>query len=262
MGVIVFNGVSSADYGIVVEHFPDTSMPQRDYGKTHVTGRNGDIVTYAYSSYGNVERNYDVAVADKKYRFWELADRISDFCHAGTGYCRLEDSYDPEHYRMAMFNESGDIMNILDHGARATLTFDCKPERYLKIGEKTISYDVRDNEAIEYRFYNPTPYPAKPIIRLYSTGGGNAILKWTANNLQSDFDITLRDIANDWVEIDCEKETMYQWLYGEKQWLNTRTTATTFPLFGKGENTFRFEKDGTEQLGISKMEVIPRWWRL
>ena len=50
MGVIVFNGVSSADYGIVVEHFPDTSMPQRDYGKTHVTGRNGDIVTYAYDS--------------------------------------------------------------------------------------------------------------------------------------------------------------------------------------------------------------------
>lgn len=262
MGVIVFNGVSSADYGIVVEHFPDTSMPQRDYGKTHVTGRNGDIVTYAYDSFGNVERNYDVAVADKKFRFHELADRISDFCHSGTGYCRLEDSYDPEHYRMAMFNESGDIVNVLDHGARTTLTFDCKPERYLKIGEKKISYDVSDNEAIEYSFYNPTPYPAKPIIRLYSTGGGNAILKWTANNLQSDFDITLRDIANDWIEIDCEKETMYQWLYGEKQWLNTRTTATNFPFLGKGENTFRFEKDGTEQLGISKMEVIPRWWRL
>lgn len=69
MGVIVFNGVSSADYGIVVEHFPDTSMPQRDYGKTHVTGRNGDIVTYAYNSYGNVERNYDVAVADKNIDF-------------------------------------------------------------------------------------------------------------------------------------------------------------------------------------------------
>lgn len=163
---------------------------------------------------------------------------------------------------MAMFNDAGEITNILDHGARTTLTFDCKPERYLKIGEKTISYDVSDNEAIEYRFYNPTLYPAKPIIRLYSTGGGNAILKWTANNLQSNFDITLRDIANDWVEIDCEKETMYQWLYDEKQWLNTRTTATTFPFFGKGENTFRFEKDGTEQLGISKIEVIPRWWRL
>ena len=33
MGVIVFNGVSSADYGIVVEHFPDTSMPKEIMAK-------------------------------------------------------------------------------------------------------------------------------------------------------------------------------------------------------------------------------------
>ena len=116
------------------------------------------------------------------------------------------------------------------------------------MAKKTISYDVRDNEAIEHRFYNPTPYPAKPIIRLYSTGGGNAILKWTANNLQSDFDITLRDIANDWVEIDCEKK---QCISGcmVKTVVEHENNFYNISVFGKGENSFGFEKDGTGAVG-------------
>ena len=44
MGVIIFNGIPSTNYGIHVEKPPVYATPERDYEVVHIPGRNGDLV--------------------------------------------------------------------------------------------------------------------------------------------------------------------------------------------------------------------------
>ena len=41
MGVIIYNGVSSEEFAIQVEHPPGYETPEKDYEVTHIPGRNG-----------------------------------------------------------------------------------------------------------------------------------------------------------------------------------------------------------------------------
>lgn len=139
MGEIVFNGISSKEYDIQVEHPPGYQIPERDCDVIHVPGRNGDIVIDK-GSYKNVERSYQIAVGSLDKDFIDLVNPISEWLHSGVGYCRLEDSYEPEYYRLAMFNENVEIDNIEFHGGRTTITFDCKPQRFFKSGDESIVF--------------------------------------------------------------------------------------------------------------------------
>lgn len=139
MGEIIFNGISSKEYDIQVEHPPGYQTPERDCDIIHVPGRNGDIVINK-GSYKNVERSYEIAVGSLEKYFVDLVNPVSEWLHSGIGYCRLEDSYEPEYYRSAMFNEAIDIENIQFHGGRTTITFDCKPQRFFKSGDEPIIF--------------------------------------------------------------------------------------------------------------------------
>ncbi|MEY8515320.1 hypothetical protein AALC25_00060 [Lachnospiraceae bacterium 29-84] len=134
MGIIVFNGKSSKDYGIQVEHPPGYQTPARDYEMIHVPGRNGDILI-DNGSFQNVDREYQIAVGSKGEDFTGMANKISEWLHSASGYARLEDSYEPEYYRMASCADGITVENLLRHAGRATLTFNCKPQRFLKSGE-------------------------------------------------------------------------------------------------------------------------------
>ena len=77
MGIIIFNGVSSEDLHILVQHPPEYGFPEKDSESTHVPGRNGDIVVDS-GTWQNVDRTYDLAIdATGDVTYTDLASRFT-----------------------------------------------------------------------------------------------------------------------------------------------------------------------------------------
>ena len=62
----------------------------------------------------------------------DFAEAISDFrnmlCSA-NGYCRLEDEYNPDEYRMAVYKSGLEVDPTLLKAGEFDITFECKPQR-------------------------------------------------------------------------------------------------------------------------------------
>ena len=237
MGIVMFNGISSLDYGIQVEHPPEYQAPARDYEVIHVPGRNGDLVI-DNGSYQNVNRSYQLAIGDKRKDYTSMANVISEWLHSASGYARLEDSYEPEYYRMAMFQDEISIENIMQHAGRLTVDFNCKPQRFLKSGEELV------NISKQTTLYNPTWFNSLPCITVY--GSGRGVLNIDQHT------ITISNI-NGSIVLDSEIQDAY------KGTVNRNADITLnkgFPEFIAGENSITWTG------GITYVEVIPRWWTL
>lgn len=235
MGIIMFNGASSKDYGIEVEHPPKYNYPERDYTIVHVPGRNGDLVLDS-ESYQNVERVYELAIGEYHGDFTVLANRLSTWLHSARTYARLEDSYEPEYYRMALYKEGTSIENFFHQGGRVQVTFNCKPQRFLKEGEKAVSITKGDI------WVNPTNQVAKPLIKITGSNGTFTI---------GDRTVTLNAI-NEYIMLDSELEHAYKGLTN----CNANISALYFPVLNTGANTITWTGN------ITAVEIIPRWWTL
>lgn len=66
---------------------------------------------------------------------------IIEWLNSTDGYAELTDSFDPEHYREAVFVDSADIANSWNHYGRAVVSFHCRPERFL-FGYKNVTLDL------------------------------------------------------------------------------------------------------------------------
>lgn len=238
MGFIIFNGISSEDYHIQVEHPPGYDIPERDYEIVHVPGRNGDVVIDK-GSYQNKDRSYEIAIGSEDRLFPEMASKISEWLHSTTGYARLEDSYEPEHYRMAVYKEETEIENILGHGGRATIKFNCKPQRFLKTGDRVVTFS---SSGI---LKNQTYQAADPIITIY--GSGEGVLN------VGGYVVSISNITEP-VIVDSEIQDVYS---KNMENLNGITSLNKgFPKLKRGENEISFSG------GITSVEVKPRWWML
>lgn len=194
MGVITFNGVSSKTLGIEVVRPPHFQYSERHYSSIEIPGSNGNYYIN-HGGYKNVDGEYELnfLVDISEYsNFQSHAAAISRWLHSGRGYCKLEDSYNPDWYRMATYHESNTIENILDGGGKFTVHFDCKPQKWLKSGE-TLS-PIASGATIT----NPTGNIAEPIIYLTSTGDGSfTIGDYTIEVKKSDSSVTpvIADVA-------------------------------------------------------------------
>jgi len=244
MGVIIFNGRASNDYGIVVEAPPDHPYPERDYEVVHVPGRNGDL-TFDNGSYKNVSIQYQIALGSRQVEFYELVDALFAWLHPSVGYARLEDSYEPEHYRMAYYQEGNTLTNIEFHAGRATLTFEAKPQRFLKIGEKVQSFTAAGT------LLNPTQFDALPLIKVYINSGetGNISVNGYKVAIASDTAGSGRYII-----IDCDLQDAYAGTTNRNSLITL--SSGNFPRLSPGKNQISFSG------GITKVEVTPRWWTL
>ena len=234
MGVIIFNNKSSADCRIQVAHPPGYAYPERDYTITHIPGRNGDIIQ-DNGCYKNVERTYEVSFDAPNEDFATYANAVSAWLHSTTGYARLEDSYEPNYYRMATYQESNIFENLYNQAGTATIVFECKPQRFLKTGDNTIT--IQNSLTI----MNPTGFEAYPLFKVTGTSG---VLTVNGNS------ITFSSI-DDFVMLDCELQDAY------KENINKNNTISgTFPVLKTGSNTISWTGD------ISSVTMKPRWWTI
>lgn len=160
-----FGGVNSADYGIYISGEGTFDAPKRSVELVSVPGRNGAIsIDNGY--WENVEVKYPAFTYSES--LGELVSNVRAFRNAivsQKGYQRLVDTIHPEEYREALFVDGLEVSPLKYNTlVNFTLTFNCKPQRFLMSGEAEVS--VTSGE----KLFNPTPFDAKPMAMVHGYG--------------------------------------------------------------------------------------------
>ena len=226
------SGESASSHGVILQKEIEFDAPAPVIDTVKVPGRNGDIV-YWSGAYGNVSGtascyclNRDVATKIREVNAWLL--RSAD-------YQRLETLSEPRIFRLARVRHGarllprGNVINSFD------VEFDCKPQKFLKEGERVITVTGA------MTLTNPTPFPALPIIRVTGDARAGTI---TIGN----YTLNLTRSAS--IELDCETQEATQ----NGQNVNNLVSGE-YPKL-KGDSAISFTG------GITKLEIIPRWWTL
>lgn len=231
--MIWFNGQSGDDFGLIVERYPTVIMPTRKFEKTSVPGRNGDLLI-EQDAFENVTQRYEIYISAEKPRLTNVTHKIAEWLCV-KGYQRLVDSYFLDTFRLASFHGGLEIENVLNRFGRATIEFDCKPQRWFTHGDQFI--DVTNGE----KLFNPSPFTAKPL--LITTGSGAGTLTINGNTL------TMTDTNN--MTIDCDSMQIYRSGISK-----SGTISGNFFDLPEGESTISWTG------GITGISIKPRWWTL
>ncbi len=233
-----FNGTCSMDFGIIASGEKTFNAPERDVEKISVPGRNGDLVIDK-ECLKNIQIQYQVAIFRD---FTSSALAAKAWLLSNKGYKRLTDSYNPEYFRMAVFAGPVDFdVKLLNRTGEATLTFDCKPQLYARVGEMPISFDKGTT------LYNAYGFPALPIIKVYGTGDGTVTV--------GGITVKLKGLSGE-ITLDCEMQNAYREAGGVLENMNTHIYAPEFPALTPGPNKISWSG------GVEKLEITPRWWTI
>lgn len=158
-----FDGKSSRDCGLVISGGGTFGAPERDAEQVEIPGRNGAL-TISRNRFKNITVSYSAFL---RRDFAENAAALRAWLLGGEGYRRLEDTYHPDSFRMARFSGPLEFeTGFLNRTGEVTLSFDCKPQRFLKSGELAAAYTA---PAVLYN----DGFPALPLIKVMGTGAGN-----------------------------------------------------------------------------------------
>lgn len=231
---LIINKKNLADFGVYVSSINTYNAPERDIEIVELEGRNGSL-TIDRHRYKNIEVSYPCIMLSDAFRM--NVEGLRNYLYSLIGYVRIEDDFNPQEYRLGRIKNKFEIEpKVYDNAAVFKITFDCKPQRFLKSGERALS--VANNGIVR----NPSRYPSKPLVRVYGTGT-------IGMNGQS---ITVNS-ANGYTDIDCEMMNCYN---GSTN-CNGNVTMTTGNFFElkEGNNTIVYS-------GFSAVEITPRWWKL
>lgn len=265
MGEIVFNGISSRDLGVEVQHRRSFVGPERDYTVVEVKGRHGSIIQ-DNGNFKSYDREYEIAIYKYGQSLVDTVDNVIGWLRSAYGYARLEDSYDPDHYVMAVYKEETEIENIVGMAGSGRITFTCAPQRWLKSGEEYIRITAEDLEDAFYglpTITNPTINDAYPIIvgvkenvdENDDSGFITVSNAYDTYTIYVGYELFTEYELDDYV-IDCQNHDTY----GEKIQndssiaINMNSVSYgTYPVLAPGINRIMFS-------GFDYIEIQPRWW--
>ena len=133
----ILNGVDSRDFGVYISGQGTYSAPQKAYTFYNIPGRNGAIL-------GNENRLENINVSYDAFIYADFDNNIAKFrtfLLSLNGYQRLTDSYHPDEYRYAVYQGPFEpkVTKVNDAGS-FTITFSCKPQRYLVSGDTVYNW--------------------------------------------------------------------------------------------------------------------------
>lgn len=226
-----FNGKSSGDFGLLVSNVSAFGAPARVVEKVQIPYRNGDLLIDS-GAYNNYIVTYEVAIITNVEQ--NMRD-IADWLLNTSGYAELSDDYNPDTFWMASYyNQLDYTMTMLNRYGSATISFDCKPQRYLNSGQSATVFTSSGT------LTNPTYMAAKPIIKL--TGNGTSTINGTS--------IQTTENSGTVITIDCERMQCYTGTTNKTD----KVTMSDYPTLQAGSNTIT--------VGHSRVEITPRWWKL
>lgn len=237
----VFDGVDSRNYGVYISGDAVFNAPERDVEMIEIPGRNGAFaldkgrfsnieVTYPAGLFGNSEADFAAGI-----------NALRNALASRKGYCRLEDDYNSNEYRMAVYKSGLDVTPARLKAGQFDIVFECKPQRFLKSGETAQA--VTSGGTIT----NPTLQASKPLLEV--TGMGDLSV--------GDVSMTIGGTSSQTLFIDCDIMETYSVSGGTITPQNSLVTLSgyEYPALIPGETEINFT-------GISQVVVTPRWWCL
>lgn len=157
-----FGDVSSKDYGVYITQEAAYNAPERDVDVVEIAGRNGAYILDK-GRFRNITVSYKCGIALDDEQSFESAIRTFRNALASKAgkYVRLEDEYNPNEYRQAAFLGGIEVDMADRRAGEFTVSFDAKPQRFLKSGETAVS--VASGGTLN----NPTLFDAHPLISAY-----------------------------------------------------------------------------------------------
>lgn len=153
-----FNGIDSKDYGIYITGEAVFNAPTKDVEYIAIPGRNGDYAL-DHGRWNNIEVTYPAGFfGEDETDFATGINAIRNMLCSQKGYCRLTDDYNPGEYRMAVYSSGLEVSPAALKGGEFSITFTCKPQRFLTTGETPVSPQSGDT------ITNPTLYESKPLL--------------------------------------------------------------------------------------------------
>lgn len=256
-----WNGKSSDDFGLYVEHYPNFKFPERRTNFYTVGGRIGDVVQQL-PELNNYTQAYDVYISAETRKLPNAISRICEWLYSAEGYAILEDSYSVGTYRKACFVGGQDIENSFNKFGRATIEFNCKPQRFLRSGDEWI--DLLPHHGYNKRHTlrgGSDVFPAKPLLEIEGTG--YLYIYLFCDNGKSEgveFNSVTGVYSYDFETL--EHDTLFDWDI-EKDFIQTNGIPR-FSLYN-GEiywSNDRVWGEPTEEDVITKLRMKPRWWTL
>ncbi len=234
---IIFDSKSSLDFGIRVERCPKFVTGAVEYEKIPVPGRDGNLIRKKeIVTMSNYIQPYEVWFYGPQKNTIVDAKKIANWLLLPVGYVRLEDTYDPDVYRQAVFAGPLDVENWMLERGRATLEFDCKPQRWLKSGERGLPVTSGQILSNEWR-------PAKPTIEVIGTGAADLQIGGSH--------IHINNIRNR-ITINCDIRNAYDTAGGRGN--DIVVTDHLWPVLAHGETQISWTG------GAQTVIVIPHWW--
>lgn len=161
---LIFDGEDSRDYGVYITGEAVYNAPERDVEMIAIPGRDGAFALDK-GRFENIEVKYPAGiVANNEADFAEAISDFRNFLCSKIGYCRLEDGYNSDEYRMAIYKSGLEVSPTQLMTGEFELIFECKPQRYLKTGEDAISVDSGDVVT------NPTLFASSPMMEVEGYG--------------------------------------------------------------------------------------------
>lgn len=229
----MFDGKSSRDFAAWINGNGIFDSPERDTENIQIPGRNGDL-TIDNGRYRNLKLRYPSYIRED---FQQNFDALKAWLESRRGYKRLVDSYYPDRFRRAKFKGPLEpAMGALNRYGTFEIAFDCDPRHFLKDGEKTKDFTSSGS------IMNPTHFDALPLMRVYGTGTVTI----------GDVAVTIRS-ADVYTDIDCELEEAYKGSVNCND--NITVGSVDFPRLKEGSNNIYLS-------GVSKVELMPRWWTI
>lgn len=250
---VIFNGVSTKDIGVFIQTTPTYEFPEREYDVMHVEGRSGDMV-FDKESYRNVGRTYYLgAEILTSSSFIETVQKIVKWLTSAKGYSRLEDTFEPDYYRKALYRSGGNLSNMYDKATALPITFECKPQRYLKSGETPVVI-TEANKGQWVEIVNPTDQIALPEITI---NGENLLVEFVSGEVVTSPD-NESSMTNNFIgegKVDSELQDCYN----DSVYLNNDVVLVNgFPKLYPGKNFIRITGTST----INTFSIKPNWWTI
>ena len=162
------DGVSLKGYKVYINGTGAYDSAERDVEMIEIPGRSGAFALDK-KRFKNITVQYNSGTfAENQPEFARKISDLRNFLASRDGYVKIEDDYNPEEYRMGVFSRGLEFDPVCyNMASEFPIEFNCKPQRFLKIGDLPVS--VASGDVIT----NPTLFDAHPLVKFQASGNGS-----------------------------------------------------------------------------------------
>ena len=269
---LTYDGVDSSSFGVFISGDGVFDAPARRGEMISIPGRNGSLFMDE-GVFENITVEYPAFIGAGYERIFrtKLGDLRSWLTSRGN-YKRLADTYHPDEFRLGVYREGLEVdPQHITRAGEFTMKFDCKPQRFLVSGENPVIFYAQGS------ITNPTLFESSPLIRVTGNGtvsiGENGKYRFIVSNnyrtITIDTEImeayTPAGQIYPWTdengdqldqEIGIGLELINGSVYPTNMLSRIEFVNNVMPKIPTGEVPIRMSPT------ISRLEIIPRWWRL